>query len=578
MASSQVKDLSIERKPSFFHKFLPILGWLPSYKKSWLSTDLLAGLAVWALAVPQAMAYAGIAGVPAVYGLYALPLALIAYAIFGTSHTLGLGPDSALAMLSAATVGALAAQGSEEFLALSFALALMVGLLFIIFGLLRLGWVAHFLANPVLKGFMQGLALVVLVGQLPKIFGVEGASGNFFQELWAIIVQLPQANLVTMIIGFSSLSLLFAFRHILPRAPGALIAVVLAIFAVSIFDLTAYGVDVVGVIETSLPPLGLPDVSLGDLAALVPGALALVLVGYSKSLGMAKTASETTREKIDTNQEMIALGISNASSGFSSGIAVGGSMSRTTTVIGAGGRTQLTALVNAFLVILTLLFLMPFFENLPQATLGAIVIYAMIRMLDFGYFKRLYRISRPEFWYASAAFLGELFLGTLPGVLMGVILSLLVLIRRVTRPGTAVIGRMPDETYRDVNRYPEAETVPGLLIFRFDSVLFFSNADYFTDEVQKYIDRAKVPVQQVLVNSETINDLDTTGTDRLIKLHEDLKRDNIQLAFAEVKDPVREMMRLSGAEEAIGEENFYSSVSAGVRAFLAREQGGTYSS
>lgn len=572
MTTSNTEDRSRGRNGSRLQRLVPITGWLPSYDRSQLPTDLLAGLAVWALAVPQAMAYAGIAGVPAVYGLYALPLALIAYAVFGSSRTLGLGPDSALAMLSAATVGALATQGSEEFLALSIALALIVGVLFIIFGLLRLGWVANFLANPVLKGFMQGLALVVLVGQLPKIFGVEGASGNFFQELWAIIVQLPQANPVTTIIGFSSLALLFAFKRLIPRAPGALISVVLAILVVSIFDLTDYGVEVVGVIETSLPPLGLPDVTLGDLAALVPGALALVLVGYSKSLGMAKTAAETTREKIDTNQEMIALGIANASSGFSSGIAVGGSMSRTTTVINAGGRTQLASLVNAVLVILTLLFLMPFFQNLPQATLGAIVIFAMILMLDPSYFRRLYRISRDEFWYASAAFLGELFLGTLPGVLLGVALSVLVLIRRVTRPGTAVIGRMPDETYRDVKRYPEAETVPGLLIFRFDSVLFFSNADYFTEEVQEYVALAEVPIQKVLVNAETINDLDTTGTDRLIKLNEELQRDGIQLAFAEVKDPVREMMRLSGAEEAIGADNFYSSVSAGVRAFLQRNK------
>jgi high affinity sulfate transporter 1 len=451
---------------------------------------------------------------------------------------------------------------------------LLVGVLYIIFGLLRLGWVAHFLANPVLKGFMQGLALVVLVGQMPKIFGVEGASGNFFQELWAIIIQLPQANLVTTIIGLSSLVLLFAFKRFLPRAPGALIAVVSAILVVSIFDLTDYGVDVVGVIETSLPPLGLPDVALGDLAALVPGALAIIMVGYAKSLGMAKTAAETTGEKIDPNQELIALGMSNAGSGFSSGYVVVGSMSRTSLVFGSGGRTQVALLVNAGLVILTLLFLMPFFQNLPQTTLGAIVIFAMIGLLEPGYFLRLYRISRPEFWYATAAFLGELFLGTLPGVLLGVILSLLVLIRRVTRPGTAVIGRMPDETFRDVTRYPEAETVPGLLIFRFDSILFFSNAAYFAREVQEYIATAEVPIQEVLVNAETINDLDTTGTDQLIALNEELIKDGIQLAFAEVKDPVREMMRLSGAEEAIGTENFYSSVSAGVRAFLAREQGG----
>jgi high affinity sulfate transporter 1 len=450
-------------------------------------------------------------------------------------------------------------------------MALLVGVLYIIFGLLRLGWVAHFLANPVLKGFMQGLALVVLVGQMPKIFGVEGGSGNFFQELWAIIIQLPQANLVTTIIGLSSLVLLFAFKRFIPGAPGALISVILAILVTTIFGLTEYGVDIVGVIETSLPPLGLPNVALGDLAALVPGALAIIMVGYAKSLGMAKTAAETTGEKIDPNQELIALGMSNAGSGFSSGYVVVGSMSRTSLVFGSGGRTQVALLVNGGLVILTLLFLMPLFQNLPNPTLGAIVIYAMIGLLEPSYFRRLYRISRPEFWYAMAAFLGVLFLGTLPGVLLGVILSLLVLIRRVTRPGTAVIGRMPDETFRDITRYPEAETVPGLLIFRFDSILFFSNAAYFAREVQEYIAAAEAPVQKVLVNAETINDLDTTGTDQLIKLQEELIKDGIQLAFAEVKDPVREMMRLSGAEEAIGTENFYPTVSAGVRAFLARE-------
>jgi high affinity sulfate transporter 1 len=497
---------------------------------------------------------------------------MIAYAVFGSSRTLSVGPGTGVAMISAATVGALAAQGSDDFLELTFAMAMIVGVLYILFGLLRLGWVADFLANPVLKGFMQGLALVVLVGQLPKIFGVEGGSGNFFQELWAIILDLPQTNLVTLVIGLLSLTLLFAFQRVAPRAPGALISVILAILVVTIFDLTDYGVDVVGVIETSLPPLGLPQVALADLAALVPGALAIIMVGYAKSLGMAKTAAETTGEKIDPNQELIALGMSNAGSGFSSGYVVVGSMSRTTTVLNAGGRTQLASLVNAVLVILTLLFLMPFFQNLPQATLGAIVIHAMIGLLEPSYFRQLYRISRPEFWTAMAAFLGELFFGTLPGVFMGVGLSLLVLIRQVTRPGTAVIGRMPDKSYRDVTLYPEAETVSGLLIFRFDSPIIFSNAACFTNEIQRYIEEAETTVREVLVNAETMNNIDTTGTSQLIKLQKDLEKAGVHLTFAKVKDPVRDMMRLSGAEEVIGVDNFYPSVSAGVRAFLQRDE------
>jgi len=562
-------------KKSFLHQFVPITDWLPKYQRGWLRTDLLAGLAVWALTVPQAMAYAGIAGVPVVYGLFAVPLAMIAYAVFGTSRTLSIGPESAVAILSAATVGTLAAQGSDEYLELTFALALLVGVLFLIFGILRLGWVSNFLANPVLKGFMQGLALIVIVGQLPKIFGVEGGSGNFFQELWAIIIQLPQTSLLTMIIGLASLALLFVLKRFTPGAPGALITVILAILVTTIFDLADYGVDVVGMVETTLPPLGFPDVTFEDLVALVPGALAIVMVGYTKSLGMAKTAAETTREKIDSNQELIALGFSNASAGFSSGFVVAGSMSRTTVGLGAGGRTQLVSLVNAGLVILTLVFLMPLFQNLPQATLGALVIYAMITLMDLGYFRRLYNVSRSEFWYSMVAFLGELFLGVLPGVLLGVIMSLLVLIRRVTRPGTAVIGRMPDkETYRDSTLYPEVETVDGLLIFRFDNALIFSNAEFFSSELEKNITDSEMPIREVLVNAETINDLDTTGADQLILLQRELALEGIKLSFAEVHDPVREMMRHTGVEETIGPENYHGSVDDGVRAFLKKDKVG----
>jgi len=305
---------------------------------------------------------------------------------------------------------------------------------------------------------------------------------------------------------------------------------------------------------------------------LVPGALAIVLVGYAQSYGMAKTAAETTGGEIDSNQELIAYGLSNAVSGLSSGFVTGGSLSRTSTVLGAGGRTQLSSLVNAGLVIVTLVLLMPLFQNLPMATLSAIVISAMTGLIVPGYFRRLYRISRAEFWYSLVAFLGELFLGILPGVALGVVMSVLVIIRRVTRPGTAVIGRMPDEeSYRNVTFYPEAQTVPGLLIFRFDSALFFSSAEYFQNEVLRHVAAAEEPVQRVLVDGETLNDIDTTGVDQLIKLHGDLQRDDIELSFAEVRDPVRDMMRRAGAEEVISAENFYGSVDEGVRAFLNRE-------
>jgi high affinity sulfate transporter 1 len=570
--ASRAEFISAGSKKNRLHRYVPITAWLPEYQSAWLRPDLIAGLGVWAMTIPQAMAYAGIAGVPAVYALYTVPLAMIAYAIFGTSRTLSMGPESALAILSAAAVGALAAQGSQEYLALTLAMALVVGVLFVIFGLLRLGWVANFMSNPVLRGFLQGLALVIIVSQVPTLLGITGGDGNVFQELWAIIEQLPEANSATTIIGLSSLALLFALKRFAPRLPGAFITVILAILVTTILGLTEDGVDAVGLVDAGLPPLGIPDVPLQDLVLLVPGALAIVLVGYAQSYGMAKTAAETTGGDIDPDQEMIAYGLSNAASGLSSGFVTGGSLSRTSTILGAGGRTQMSSLVNAGLVILTLVLLMPLFQNLPMATLAAVVIQAMTGLITPGYFRRLYRISRSEFVYSLVAFLGELFLGILQGVALGVVMSVLVIIRRVTRPGTAVIGRMPDEeTYRNVTFYPEAQTVPGLLIFRFDSALFFSSAEYFETEVLRHVAAAKEPVQRVLVAGETLNDIDTTGVDQLIKLHGDLERDGIELTFTEVRDPVRDMMRVAGAEEAIGAENFYASVDEGVRAFLQRQ-------
>ncbi len=553
----------------FLQRHVPILVWLPRYDRTWLRSDLIAGLAIWAVTVPQSLAYAGIAGVPAVYGLYTVPLAMVGYAIFGTSRTLSVGPDSATVVLSAVTVGALVAQGSDDYIALSATLALLVGVLFVIFGLLRLGWVANFLSHPVIKGFIQGLALIVIVGQLPKLVGIEGGDGNFFEQLWVIITSLAESNLATVAVGFASLALLFVLKRTIHKAPSALITVILAILVVTVFNLEESGVDVVGTIDTGLPPIGLPGGNFDQLSALIGGAMAIVLVGYTESLGAANAAAATTGEEIDPNQEMIALGASNLGSGLSSGFVAAGSLSRTSVVVDSGGKSQMVSLANAFLVLLTLIFLMPFFQNLPQATLGAIVIQAMMGMVDLNYFRRIYRISKPEFVYASATFLGELLVGVLFGVLMGVIISLLVIIRRTRRPNTATIGKIPgEETFRDVKLHPEAKTYPGLLIFRFDSELYFPNADYFSSEVRRHIAEAAEPVKEVLVNAEEINGLDTTGADQLIKLKEDLDKLNIRFGLAHVKSAVRDLMGVTGAVEVIGEKNIFESVQDGIDDFL----------
>jgi MFS superfamily sulfate permease-like transporter len=317
------ESLSTKGKPSLLHQYVPITAWLPAYQRGWLRADLIAGLAVWAMTIPQALAYAGIAGVPAQYALYTVPLAMLAYAIFGTSRTLSMGPESALAIMSAATVGALATQGSEEYLTLTIALAFVIGILFIIFGVFRMGWLANFMANPVLKGLLAGIALVVIAGESSKIFGVSGTDGNFFQDVWAIIIQLPQASLATTVVGLSSLVLLYGFKRFTPKLPGAFIVVILAILASSLLDLYEAGVAIVGQVEAGIFPLGLPDLTLKVIIGLVPGALGIVLVGYAQSYGMAKEAADTTGEKLDNNQELVAYGLSNVASSFSSGFVTG---------------------------------------------------------------------------------------------------------------------------------------------------------------------------------------------------------------------------------------------------------------
>jgi len=555
----------------------------------------MAGLAVWAMTVPQALAYAGIAGVPPVYGLYAVPLAMVAYAVFGTSRTLCVGPESAIAIISAVTVGALAVGGggASEFLALTSLLALIVGALFLLFGLLRLGWVASFLSRPVLQGFTQGIALIVIVGQLPTLLGTSGAFGakvgdlrnlpqimglemdytGVLTQAWALLTTLTVANLPTVIVGLLSLALLFVLKRFQPGAPSALIVVLLSIVAVSVFGLEERGVSVIGEVETGMVTLALPNVNLSDVAALLPGAFAIVLLGYAVSLSVAAVGAESTGEEIDPNQELVALGGANLGAAFSSGFVVCGSLSRGVVIRRAGGRTQVVSLINAGLVFVTLVVALPLFFKLPMAALAAIVIQAMSGLLDFGYLKRLARINRGEFAYAMAALLGVLLLGILQGVALGVILALAVLIRRVSRPGTAVLGRLPGtDQYRDLAAHTELQTTPGLLIVRFDGPVIFANASYFADTVRQLIAEATDPVREVLVPAQQINQIDSTGAEQLMRLQVELERKDIVLHFAEVKRGVREAMVATGLEEKVGADHFHETVDDGVKTFVGAKQ------
>jgi SulP family sulfate permease len=559
MRTQAAKDLLI--------RYLPIMSWLPRYQRSWLRADFIAGLTVWAVMVPTALAYTGIAGVSPVIGLYTVPLALVGYALFGTSRSLVVGPDSATALLSAHTIGTLVAQNSSDYLALTTSLAFLTGAIFLLFGFLRLGWVANFISQPVMKGFIQGLALVTMMTQLPKMFGVANVQGDFFQRVWALSLELPGTHILTLAVAVAGLALLFGLPHISPKVPAALATVAASIVVVSVFNMHHHGVAVVGTITTGLPPIGLPDLTPAHLTAIVHGALAIVLLDYTESLGAAKAAAVVTGGEIDPNQELIGLGTANLGSSFSSGFVVAGSLSQSAVSMGAGGRTQMAALFHTVFIILTLLFLMPLFKNLPQAVLGAIVVRAMIKMLDLGYFRKLLSVSREDFVFAVAAFFGVLVLGVLPGVAAGVVLSLVVLIYRAGHPTTAQLGKTEGEdVYRNILRRPEARTFPGLLIFRLDANLFFANASYCEERIKQDIAAAAAPVKAVLMDAESINFVDTTAGDMLIKLKQELSSKNIRFGLSRVRDPVREFLRRQGVESALGKDHFFDSITEGVEA------------
>ncbi len=552
---------------NLLHRYLPILTWLPKYKPSWLRHDLIAGLTIWAVLVPEAMAYAGIAGVPPIMGLYTLPLPLFFYAIFGTSRTLVVGADSAACLISASAVGALAACGAAEYLALTTAMAIAVGVFLIVFGTLRMGWIADFISIPVMAGFLEGVVLVTIIGQVPKLFGIGGGGGNFFEKLLAIIQGLPDTNLTTMALGFGSIVLIVAIGRHVSKLPAALTTIIISIVAVSALDLATKGVDVVGTLSTGLPPISLPDASLIDYMAVIPGAMAIVLLGYIETTGAASKEDG----RIDPDQELVALGTANLGAGLSSGFVVAGSLSKTSVAMGAGGKTQISHVVSAILAILTLLVLMPLFANLPEATLAAIVIVAMVGLDQTAKLKKAMKFSRTEFALGLVCFIGVLTLGVLEGVGLGVALSLLVLIKKACRPGTAVLGRVPGERtyYRDVRRRPDAETMPGLLIFRFDARLIFFNCNFFASEVKRNIAKAREPVKTVLIDAEAMNDIDITGADCLIKLNTELNRKNIVMFLTHVRDPLRDKMHRMGVVDAIGSGHIYETTRDGVDAFVA---------
>ena len=550
-------------------RFVPIVTWLPRYDRSWLPVDILAGLTVWALVVPESLAYAGIAGVPVQYGLYAVPLGVLGYLVFGSSRQLFVGPSATVASISAVAVGAVLGSASgANVIVLTAVLSLLVGVLYVIGGLIRLGFVARFFAKPVLDGFIVGLGIYIAVGQLHKLVGIPSPSGDTVEVFVRDIVAFPTWQPWTVAVGFLSLAALFAMARFTPRVPGALVVVVLFILATKAFDLTAHGVAVVGTVPTGFSFAPWDTVTLDDIVGLVPGAIAVVIVGFAQSVAIAKAYAANYGYRIDASQEMIGYGAANLGAGLLQGITVTGSLSKSAAADEAGGKSPVLLAVVAVLVLLTVLLLAGLFADLPEAVLAAVVIHAVSGMMRPTELVRLRRANQPEFWLAFGALLGVIVIGILAGIVIGVGLSFILLIRQLDHPHVGILGRDQERgQFRDLATHPHFEAVPGALLYRFEAPLIFANAEIFTDDVLERIKEAgdQRPTT-VILDMETIAEVDTTGADALQVLHDTLATHGTRLSFARTTASVRDVLRRNGVIAVIGEENLYPSLADAVAA------------
>ena len=553
---------------------VPGLRALRTYERAWIRNDVLAGFVLTAVLVPVGMGYAQAAGLPAVYGLYATIVPLVAYAVFGPSRIMVLGPDSALAALVAAAVLPLSAGSIERSVALAGMLAILTGVLCALGGFFRLGFVTDLLSKPIRTGYLNGIALTVLVGQLPKVLGFPASGQSFLDEAGGVLrgIRSGQTNAIACAIGVTSLILILAFRRWAPGFPGALVAVIGATVAAAQLDLarTAH-LSVLGPLPRGLPAFRLPDVSLTDVQVLAPAAFAIALVSLADMSVLSRTFAGRNGYVSDTDQELVALGAANVATGFFQGFPVASSASRTPVAESAGAKTQLTGIVGALAIALLLIFAPVLLRDLPQAVLGAVVIAACLGLVEVAEVRRLYRLRPGEFAISAVCFLGVVLVGVMPGIFIAVGVALLAFIWRAWRPYDAVLGHVDGlRGYHDVSRHPEAKRVPGLVLFRWDAPLFFANAETFREHVLRAVAEAPTPTTWVVVAAEPVTDVDITAADALAELDEALHGAGIELCFAEMKGPVKDRLKRYGLFTKLGTENFFPTVGQAVDAYGAK--------
>jgi high affinity sulfate transporter 1 len=554
-------------------RWLPGVTTLRAYDRAWLPNDLVAGLVLTAVLIPVGMGYAEAAGLPPVNGLYATIVPLTAYALFGPSRILVLGPDSSLAAIIAAAVLPLAGGDPAAVPPLAALLAVLTGLFCLLGGLGGLGFVTDLLSKPVRYGYLNGIALTVLVGQLPKLTGFSVDANGLLGEVRGLVqgIMAGQTNGVALTIGVACLVVILGCKRWAPQLPGVLLAVVGATVVSAWFDLAARaGLAVVGPLPAGLPSFQLPPLSPGTVGALVPGALAITLVSFADTSVLSRSFALRGGYKVDQNQEMVALGAANVAAGLFQGFSISSSSSRTPVAESAGAKTQVTGLVGAVGVALLLIFFPTLLQDLPSAALGAVVISACLSLIEVPGVVRLWRLRRGEFAVSLLCFLGVAFAGVVPGIFLSVGLALLAFIWRAWRPYDAVLGRVDGlKGYHDVTRYPQARRIPGLVLFRWDAPLFFANGEIFHEHVLEAVATAPTPATWVVVAAEPVTDVDVTAADALVALDEDLAGAGVELCFAEMKDPVKDQLRRYGLLTKFGPEHFFPTIGEAVDRYLA---------
>ncbi len=558
-------------RTSAWLRWLPGLLMLRQYQREWLPKDLAAGLVLTSMLVPVGIAYAEASGVPGIYGLYATIVPLLAYALFGPSRILVLGPDSSLAAPILAVVLPLSGGDPLRAITLASMMAVVSGVVCIVVGLLRLGFITELLSKPIRYGYMNGIALVVLIAQTPKLFGISIDGEGPLLDLWHLVeaIAAGQANWYSFAVGGGSLALILLLKPF-KQLPGILIVVILATVLVGLLDLDAHGVKVLGDLPQGLPGFVLPWLSGVDIATVVLGGCAVAIVSFADTSVLSRTYAARTRTQVDPNQEMVGLGAANLAAGLFQGFPISSSSSRTPVAEAAGSQTQLTGVVGALAVAALLLVAPQLMRYLPSSALAAVVIAAVLGLFEFADLKRIFRIQRWEFWLSMACFAGVAVFGAIPGICLAVAIAVLEYLWDGWRPHFAILGRVTGiRGYHDVKRYPHARRIPGLVLFRWDAPLFFANAELFRECLMEAIAESPTAVRRVVVTAEPVTSIDVTSADMLAELCQTLRERGVELHFAEMKDPVKDKFKRFGLLEVFGDNVFQPTVGAGVDDYLA---------